>query len=92
VGCLAGGDGQGPKSVEDGHEKATPSASPAQVQHDPAAGNREPAGGGEQPQPQPLGFPPAGRVVGQGEQPQLGGELAGQRHQRTPDPVLVEVE
>ena len=47
-------------------------------------------GSGEQPQSQAFGFPPAGRVVGQGEQLHPRGELDGERDDRDPDLVLRE--
>jgi hypothetical protein len=62
-----------------------------QVQHGAPAGTGQPPGDGEDPQPQPLGFPAAGRVVGQGKGLRPDSQLAGQRDDRTPDLVLGQV-
>jgi len=54
---------------------------------DAPAAAEEPCGGGEDPQPQPFGFPAAGRSV-QGEHLRLGRQFAGQCHDLVPDLVL----
>lgn len=48
------------------------------------------AGGGRDGE-QPLGFPPAGGVLGEDEQLHPGGDLAGHGDDGAPDPVLVQV-
>jgi hypothetical protein len=54
-----------------------------------AAGD-QPRGGGEEPQPGPFGFPPAGLAVGEGKQLHPGGELAGHGDQGAPQLILGE--
>jgi len=51
----------------------------------------EPGSDREQPESESFGFPPACRVLGEGEHLKPGGELDGQGDDREPDPVLVEV-
>jgi hypothetical protein len=60
------------------------------VEEHSAAGAGDRGGDGEQSQPEPFGFPPAGLVVGQGEHLHPGGDLDGQRDDGAPDLVLVE--
>ena len=60
------------------------------MQPGPPRGACEPPGDGEQPEPEPFGFPPAGLVPGEGEQLHPGGELAGQGDDGAPDLVLGE--
>ncbi len=53
-----------------------------------AAGAGVPSRDGEQSQAQPLGFPPAGFVPGQGEGLRPGEQVGGERDEGTPDLVL----
>jgi hypothetical protein len=59
------------------------------MQHGATSGTGEPTSHGEQ--PQTLGLPPAGWVLGQRERLGPGDEFAGQRDDGAPDPVLVQV-
>ncbi len=61
-----------------------------QLHGDPAAAADQPGGGAEQSQPESFGFPPAGLVVGEGEQLHPGDELTGERDHGAPELVLGE--
>ena len=61
------------------------------MQHDAAGVTGGLGGQGEQPEPEPFGFPPPCGVLGEGEQLGPGGDLAGQRDDGLPDPVLVQL-
>jgi hypothetical protein len=59
-----------------------------QVQQDGAGVMGEVGGPGEDPQPQPLGLPAAGGMLGEGKHLGPGGDVAGQRDDGLPDPVF----
>lgn len=60
------------------------------MQRDDAGVMGEVGGQGEEPQPQSLGLPAAGGMLGEGEHLGPGGDVAGQRDDGLPDPVLVQ--
>ena len=76
---------------EAGEQQLRPGVVFGQVQPGSSAGAGEPTGDGEQPQPQPLGFPAARVGGGEGKQLGPGGQVAGEGDQGAPDPVLVQV-
>jgi hypothetical protein len=81
----------GVRSGDGVQEQAGPPSDPGQVEHGAPPAVRQASGGGELPQLQAFGFPPAGAVPGQGEGLQPGGGFAGHGDQGAPDPVLVKV-
>src|SRR5918994_2605089 len=73
-----------------GEDELGPGVASGEVSDSRAGVAGESGGGGEQAQPQPLGFPAAGGMLGVAEHLGPGDEFAGQLHDRAPDAVLVE--
>ena len=73
-----------------GEDELGPGVAGGEVSDEHAGVAGQAGGGGEQSQPQSLGFPAPGGVVAEAEHLGPGDELAGQLHDRAPDAVLVE--
>jgi hypothetical protein len=91
VGPRSTGGGQGVESAEAVEDQAGERRRSSQVQPGAPAGGCETSGDREQPMAEALGFPAAGRMVGEGEGLHPGDQIAGQGDDRAPDLVGVEV-
>ena len=69
------GDGESAESVDRIAGQLGPGRFGGEVQQGSSAAAGEGGGDGEQPEPEPFGFPPAGVLVGEGEELHPDGQL-----------------
>ena len=89
-GCSAG-DGEDPEPVQGVGDQPGPGCYLGEVEQDPSTGPGECGRHGEESEPEPFRFPPAGLMIGEGEHLHPGGEFGGQHDDGAPDLVLGEV-